>query len=57
MIETDQEKEARFAKLRGARAKKTIVFGQKRVDVDDNITQEELDYYKRKYLETSPEER
>ncbi len=56
--ETDYEIEARFAKLREARAKKTDAFGDKTYeDVWDEITQEELDYYKRKNLETSPEER
>lgn len=56
--ETDYEIEARFAKLREARAKKTDAFGDKTYeDVWDEITQEELDYYKRKNLEVPPEER
>jgi hypothetical protein len=56
--ETDYEIEARFAKLREARAKKTNAHGDKTYeDVWDEITQEELDYYKRKKLEVSPEQR
>jgi hypothetical protein len=56
--ETDAEIEARFAKLREARAKKAYAFGNKTYeDVCDNITEEELDYYKRKNLEVPPEQR
>jgi uncharacterized protein YheU (UPF0270 family) len=56
--ETDYGIEARFAKLREARAKKTHAHGEKAYeDVWEEITQEELDYYKRKWLETSLEER
>ena len=56
--ETDYEIEAKFAKLREARAKKTNAHGDKTYeDVWDEITQEELDYYKRKQLETPPEQR
>ncbi len=56
--ETDAEIEARFAELRLARAKKTNAHGDKTYeDVWDEITQEELDYYKRKNLETTPEQR
>jgi hypothetical protein len=47
--ETDYEIEAGFAKLRGARARKTDAFDNKTYeDVWDNTTQEELDYYKQK---------
>jgi hypothetical protein len=54
--ETDYQIEARFSKLREARAKKTDAFGNKTYeDVWDNITQEELDYYKRRNLEILPE--
>jgi hypothetical protein len=53
--ETDYEIEARFAKLREARAKKTNAFGDKTYeDVWDNTTQEELDYCKRKNFSASP---
>lgn len=56
--ETDEEIEERFAKLREERAKVTDAFGNKTCeDVWDNTTQEELEYYKRKNLERSPEER
>jgi hypothetical protein len=56
--ETDYENEARFAKLREVRAKKTNAFGNKTYeDVWDGTTQEEIDYYKRKNLEVPPEVR
>jgi hypothetical protein len=55
--ETDAEKEARFAKLRGARAKANKYGEKSYEDLWDNMTQEELDYYKQKHLETSPEQR
>ena len=50
--ETDAEIEARFAELRVARAKKTDAFGNKTFeDVWDNITEEEVEYYRRKSRE------
>ena len=56
--ETDEKIEARFAKLREARAKATDAFGNKTYeDVWVTLSQEELEYYKRKNLERSPEER
>ena len=56
--ETDEEIEARFAKVREARAKVTDAFGNKTYeDVWDNTSQEELEYYKKKNLRRSPEER
>ena len=49
--ETDAEIEARFAKIRLARAKKTNAHGDKTYeDVWDETTQEEQDCYKRKNL-------
>jgi hypothetical protein len=49
--------ERKFAKLRAARAKKTDAFGGKTYeDVWDNISDKELDYFKGKWLELSPEE-
>ena len=56
--EYDRRMEAKFAKLREARTKKTDAFGNKTYeDVWDEITDEELDYYKEKWLRVSPEER
>jgi hypothetical protein len=53
--ETDSEIEARFAKLREARAKKTDAFGGKTYeDVWDNITEEEEEYYRQKRREEDP---
>jgi hypothetical protein len=53
--ETDYEIQARFAKLREARAKKTDVFGNKTYkDVWDNISQEEEEYYRQKRREADP---
>lgn len=50
--------EAKFAELRETRAKKTDGFGNKTYeDIWDNMTQEEIDYYKKKRLQVSPEER
>ena len=47
--EYDMRMKAKFAKLREARAKKTDAFGNKKFeDVWDEITDEELDYYKGK---------
>ena len=56
--ETDEEIESRFAKLREARAKATDASGNKTYeDVWDNTSQEKLEYYKKKNLRRSPEER
>jgi hypothetical protein len=53
--ETDYEIQARFAKLREARAKKTDAFGNKTYeDVWYNITEEEEEYYRRKRHEADP---
>ncbi len=53
--ETDAEIQARFAKLREARAKKTDAFGNKTYeDAWDNITEEEEEYYRRKSREVDP---
>jgi hypothetical protein len=54
-VETDSAIQARFAKLREARAKKTDAFGSKTYeDVWDNISQEEEEYYRRKRREEDP---
>ncbi|MGH9978599.1 MAG: hypothetical protein ACRD8Z_22620, partial [Nitrososphaeraceae archaeon] len=54
----DLEREQRFAELREAWAKKTDEFGNKTYeDAWDNMTPEEIDYYKKKNLETSPADR
>ena len=56
--EYDRRMEAKFAKLREERSKETDAFGNKTYeDVWDEITDEELDYYKGKWLRVSPEER
>jgi hypothetical protein len=53
--ETDAQIEARFAKLREARAKAVNAFGEKTYeDVWDNITQEEIDYYAKQRAEEPP---
>lgn len=56
--EYDSIMERKFAKLREGRAKKTDISGGKTYeDVWDNIFDEELNYYKGKWLKLSPEER
>jgi hypothetical protein len=58
MQETEAQIQARFAKLREARAKKTNKFGDKTYeDVWDNITKEEEDYYRQKRREYDPAQR
>jgi hypothetical protein len=53
--ETDSAIQARFAKLRDARAKKTDAFGNKTYeDVWDNLSQEEVEYNRRKRREHDP---